>query len=279
MGSILNQITTLHDHPANSLFDPAKFIVLWDMDQTLLFARLIKTSGNMFRVEWAARPGIFPVLEELNKEGFQQGVFTAAIQPYADNLLDKFDKGCFFGKRRFYRNHTVGGKKDLTAIVGPQLERVVLVDDNALTVVPPEQRKHAILINRWLGEQDDKTGPPEYNLDKVVPAVRALREQWLKSLQVPLPPTPEPRAGVPLPPTPEPRAGVPLLRTPKPNAGVEKGPPPPQPQEEKLRPRLRARLPTGKRRIQPTRTKHPKNYHNGVTYPTASSMWCAIGLP
>jgi len=175
MGSILNQITTLHDHPPNSLFDPAKFIVLWDMDQTLLFARLIKTSGNMFRVEWAARPGIFPVLEELNKEGFQQGVFTAAIQPYADNLLDKFDKGCFFGKRRFYRNHTVGGKKDLTAIVGPQLERVVLVDDNALTVVPPEQRKHAILINRWLGEQDDKTGPPEYNLDKVVPAVRALR--------------------------------------------------------------------------------------------------------
>jgi len=44
--------------------------------------------------------------------------------------------GRYFSSRHFYRHCMVNGKKDLAAVFGQDLRRIVHVDDKALTVVP-----------------------------------------------------------------------------------------------------------------------------------------------
>jgi len=155
-------------------FDPSKFTIVWDLDETLVYAQEWELGSEYF-IEFVKRPGVNDLLNQLLAEGFQHAVFTAGTQDYADEILSRFDPmGRYFSNRRFYRHHMVNGKKDLAAVFGPDLRRIVHVDDKALTVVPKEQQKHTILVDAWCGEAKSVSRAVA-NLNKVAPIARALR--------------------------------------------------------------------------------------------------------
>ncbi|ELR25382.1 NLI interacting factor family phosphatase [Acanthamoeba castellanii str. Neff] len=138
------------------------------MDETLLHAQPVigcsprpdsrviqfEFKEQLLAVDYVTRPGVFPFLDQLLVEGYKLAVFTAGIQPYADAVLDSFDPtGRYFGRGdRFYRQHMVGGKKDLRAVFGDDLSGVVLIDDNAHDIVPEDQLDHAVCVDHWRGD-------------------------------------------------------------------------------------------------------------------------------
>jgi TFIIF-interacting CTD phosphatase-like protein len=143
-------------------------LVVLDMDETLLHAQPVigcsprpdsrviqfEFKEQLLAVDYVTRPGVFPFLDQLLVEGYKLAVFTAGIQPYADAVLDSFDPtGRYFGRGdRFYRQHMVGGKKDLRAVFGDDLSGVVLIDDNAHDIVPEDQLDHAVCVDHWRGD-------------------------------------------------------------------------------------------------------------------------------
>ncbi|XP_002979786.2 probable C-terminal domain small phosphatase [Selaginella moellendorffii] len=121
--------------------DPNKPTLVLDMDNTLIHAREGKATLRLFsgkvvpleRYMVAKRPGVDEFLRDMAKL-YEIVVFTAAMQYYADKILDKLDPEGLI-THRLYRDSCVscdGGEtmiKDLSRL-GRDLKRVVIVDDN-----------------------------------------------------------------------------------------------------------------------------------------------------
>lgn len=140
--------------------DEGKLTVILDLDETLIHSRLPRSLCDMrqeeerkedsevdeypdsfdvvvlsenFRVH--KRPGLDEFLEEASKH-YELICFTAAIQEYAEVLMDSVDPHNKFFRHRLFRQHClpVGNSfvKDLQVINRP-MERTVLVDNNAFS--------------------------------------------------------------------------------------------------------------------------------------------------
>ncbi len=100
------------------------------------------------------RPGAEEFLQEMS-EYFEIVVFTAAMQDYADWVLDQIDPHKYI-KHRLYRQHalrqTTSYIKDLSRL-GRDIRRVIIVDNVAENF--QQQPENGILIKSWVDDPGD----------------------------------------------------------------------------------------------------------------------------
>ena len=104
------------------------------------------------------RPGAEEFIEEMGKY-YEIVIFTAALQEYADGILDQLDtKGNI--KYRLYRQHAIPHEnnyvKDLSRI-GRPLNRVIIVDN--LSENFQLQPENGIMIRSWFDDPKDTALP------------------------------------------------------------------------------------------------------------------------
>ena len=121
-----------------------KFCLVLDIDETI--SHLIKLPfGNYFLI----RPGVKELLEELHKY-YEIDIFTAALQNYADNILDKLDQKNIYFSHRLYRCHCSweeGKSIKKLDLIGRDLNKIVFVDDIERNA--KYNMKNLILVSKW----------------------------------------------------------------------------------------------------------------------------------
>ena len=126
-----------------------KYTLVLDLDETLVHYFELAGEGNFM-----VRPGCKEFLEEASKH-YEVVIFTAALQDYADWVLDQIDEpGCI--SFRLYRQHAIPAGnyyiKDLSRI-GRDLSKVIIVDNVAENFqVQPD---NGILIRSWFDDPSD----------------------------------------------------------------------------------------------------------------------------
>ena len=125
------------------------YTLILDLDETLVHYIEDETTG-----QYTPRPGLQDFLSQLSQY-YELTVFTAAMQEYADWVLDEIDtEHCI--THRLYRQHTIQAGnafvKDL-AKLGRDLAKVVIIDnvsDNFQL-----QPSNGILIRSWFDDMED----------------------------------------------------------------------------------------------------------------------------
>ena len=101
------------------------------------------------------RPGAREFLEKMSKY-YEVVIFTAAMQDYADWVLDILDTGKWI-KYRLYRQHALRDGsvyvKDLSKL-GRDLKRMIIVDNVAQNF--KRQPDNGIHIRSWFDDSNDK---------------------------------------------------------------------------------------------------------------------------
>lgn len=141
------------------------------------------------------RPGCFEFLDEMAKY-FELVIFTAAMQDYADSVLDQIDRNkCI--KYRLYRQHTSPHgpliAKDLSRI-GRDLNRTILLDNVADNFAL--QTENGIFITTWYDNMNDRElydlipllkGLVEHQVRDVRKTLRSFRDQMLRHIAAGVP--------------------------------------------------------------------------------------------
>ena len=125
------------------------YTLVLDLDETLVHYFELAGEGNFL-----VRPGCKEFLEEVCKY-YEVVIFTAALQDYADWVLDQIDQpGCI--TYRLYRQHAIPAGnfyiKDLSRI-GRDLSKVIIVDNVAENF--QLQPDNGILIRSWFDDPHD----------------------------------------------------------------------------------------------------------------------------
>ena len=130
--------------------DEYTYTLVLDLDETLVHF-FYCPSGGTFLI----RPYCYEFLREMS-EIFEIAIFTAAMQDYADGILDKIDPNKLYIKYRLYRQHTsisgISFVKDLTKL-GRDLSKVIIIDN-----LPDNfklQPHNGLGIKTWLDEMKD----------------------------------------------------------------------------------------------------------------------------
>ncbi len=107
--------------------DPNTYTLVLDLDETLVHYFEIGSEGHFL-----VRPGCDTFLKEMSQI-YEVVIFTAAMQDYADWVLDQIDKEKYISYR-MYRQHALPYGpifvKDLSRI-GRDLSRTIIVDNVA----------------------------------------------------------------------------------------------------------------------------------------------------
>ncbi|KAG7598673.1 Dullard phosphatase domain eukaryotic [Arabidopsis suecica] len=121
-----------------------KRTIILDLDETLVhsttqlpgvkydFMVMVKMEREIMPIFVVKRPGVTEFLERLG-ENYKVVVFTAGLEEYASQVLDKLDKNGVISQRLYRDSCTeVSGKyvKDLSLVVGKDLRSALIVDDN-----------------------------------------------------------------------------------------------------------------------------------------------------
>lgn len=126
-----------------------KYTLVLDLDETLIHFFDLGPDSH-----YLIRPGCNEFLTELSKY-YELVIFTAAMQDYADSVLDQIDKEGLI-KYRLYRQHTSPyGQliaKDLSRI-GRDLSTSILVDNVADNFAL--QPDNGIFIKTWYDDMSD----------------------------------------------------------------------------------------------------------------------------
>lgn len=126
-----------------------RYTLVLDLDETLVHYTEDENSG-----QYQARPGVQEFLTELAPY-YEITVFTAAMQEYADWVLDEIDTGHLI-TYRLYRQHTIQAGnafvKDLN-LLGRDLSRVIIIDNVCENF--QLQPGNGILIRSWFDDMQD----------------------------------------------------------------------------------------------------------------------------
>ncbi|CDW87250.1 nli interacting factor-like phosphatase family protein [Stylonychia lemnae] len=115
--------------------------------------QMMHQSGDMVLF----RPHLHEFLEEVSQY-FEIVIFTAALQDYADYILDKIDPNQDLIKYRLYRQHTNFREKDGVYLkdlsrIGRDLKRTIILDNVKENF--QLQRENGVFIKTWLNDQED----------------------------------------------------------------------------------------------------------------------------
>lgn len=126
-----------------------QYTLVLDLDETLVHFQETDAGG-----QFLVRPYAQEFLE-LMSSNFELVVFTAAVQEYADWILDRID-GRGLIKHRLYRNHTVCQEnvyiKDLSKL-GRDLGTTIIIDNNSENF--KLQPENGIYIKSWYDNPQD----------------------------------------------------------------------------------------------------------------------------
>ena len=129
--------------------DPDCYTLVLDLDETLVHYYEVNGEGN-FRI----RPGCEKFLREM-AEIYEVVIFTAAMQDYADWVLDSIDKPKHISYRLYRQHASPTGMvfvKDLSRI-GRPLHKTIIVDNVAENF--SLQPDNGIFIKSWFEDQSD----------------------------------------------------------------------------------------------------------------------------
>ncbi|CAN8290780.1 unnamed protein product [Cochlearia groenlandica] len=125
-------------------YSNTKRTIILDLDETLVhsttqlpgvrydFIVMVKMEEEIMPIFVVIRPGVTEFLKRLG-ESYKVAVFTAGLEDYASQVLDKIDKDGVISQRLYRESCTeVNGKyvKDLSLVVGEDLGNALIVDDN-----------------------------------------------------------------------------------------------------------------------------------------------------
>lgn len=126
-----------------------KYTLVLDLDETLVHYYETETTGHVL-----VRPSTEEFLEEMSKY-FEIVVFTAALQDYADWVIDLIDSKKYIN-HRLYRQHAdiigAGVVKDLEKL-GRDLSKTIIVDNLAENF--SLQPENGIMIKSWTEDPYD----------------------------------------------------------------------------------------------------------------------------
>jgi Dullard-like phosphatase family protein len=161
------------------------YTLVLDLDETLV--HYIETQGTG---QYLSRPYAENFLKEMSKH-YEIIVFTAAVQEYADWILNDLDSSGYI-KYRLYRQHTIPAGtyflKDLTCL-GRDLSKTIIVDNVAENF--QMQPENGILIKSWYDNPQDtalKELMPllieivQTNVSDIRVALKIYRQQMLEQL-------------------------------------------------------------------------------------------------
>ena len=130
--------------------DENTYTLVLDLDETLVHFFYCPSGGSFL-----IRPYCYEFLRDMS-DIFEIAIFTAAMQDYADGILDKLDPNKIYIKYRLYRQHTsisgISFVKDLTKL-GRDLSKVIIIDN-----LPDNfklQPHNGLAIKTWLDEMKD----------------------------------------------------------------------------------------------------------------------------
>ena len=125
------------------------YTLVLDMDETLIHYNE-RNKGDPLLI----RPYCQEFLAEMSKH-YEIVIFTAAVQEYADEILDKIDEKGFIS-HRLYREHTrledYVSVKDLS-LLNRDLSKCVIIDNIASNF--KVQPRNGIAISTWTGDTED----------------------------------------------------------------------------------------------------------------------------
>lgn len=128
-----------------------EYTLVLDLDETLVHFQEDGKNGGRF----LTRPYASSFLEVLSQH-FELVIFTAAMQDYADFILDKIDKTQAISFR-LYREHTTFSHniyhKDLSKL-GRDLSKTIIVDNNMQNF--RLQPANGIYIKSWYNDESDE---------------------------------------------------------------------------------------------------------------------------
>ena len=126
-----------------------KYTLVLDLDETLIHYFQVDDDGK-----WLIRPYTEKFLAELSQY-YEIVIFTAALQNYADWVIDQIDPDNYI-KYRLYRQHALPWGsiyiKDLTRI-GRDISRMIIVDNVAENF--QLQPDNGIYISSWFDDVND----------------------------------------------------------------------------------------------------------------------------
>jgi CTD small phosphatase-like protein 2 len=131
-------------------------------------------------VFYLVRPGVSRFLSELS-QFYEIVVFTAALQDYADWILDQIDHhSCI--SHRLYRQHTKRkteyALKDLS-LLGRDLKKTIIVD-NIAENFKYLQPFNGIHIKSWYDDMEDT------ELDLLLPFLKRIAERGVPDVREPI---------------------------------------------------------------------------------------------
>ena len=163
-------LNPLEDHTEEN---PIYTLVL-DLDETLIH-NVEYGNYSYFLV----RPGCVQFIETMAKY-YEVVIFTAALQEYADQVIDQIDVGNNI-KYRLYRQHTSQNGpflvKDLS-LLGREIKRTIIIDNISDNFIL--QPDNGIFISTWYDDMRDKF------LDDITPLLREIVEKKVPDVRLAL---------------------------------------------------------------------------------------------
>jgi len=150
------------------------YTLVLDLDETLVH---YIEEGNTGR--YLVRPGCYEFLEQVSRY-YQVVIFTAALQEYADWVLDEVDS-CGWISYRLYRQHAIPAGsyfiKDLSR-TGRELTKMIIVDNVAENF--QMQPDNGILIRSWFEDPNDNA------LKELLPLLKQIVQKRVKDVRAAL---------------------------------------------------------------------------------------------
>lgn len=126
-----------------------KYTLVLDLDETIIHC------PDQQEIQPLIRPGTEKFLSELSQY-YEIVIFTAAMQDYADFILDQIDKENKWISHRLYRQHTTVLKrsylKDI-AKLGRDLKKTIIIDNASDNF--QLQTDNGIFITTWIDDEND----------------------------------------------------------------------------------------------------------------------------
>ena len=151
-----------------------QYTLVLDLDETLIH-NVDYGNDSYFLV----RPGCVEFIKQMAKF-YEIVIFTAALQEYADQVIDQIDVGCNI-KYRLYRQHTSQNGpflvKDLS-LLGRDIQKTIIIDNISDNFIL--QPENGIFISTWYDDMNDRF------LDEITPLLKEIAEKNVADVRIAL---------------------------------------------------------------------------------------------
>jgi CTD small phosphatase-like protein 2 len=151
-----------------------RYTLVLDLDETLIHN--VEFGNDSY---FLVRPGCVDFIQTMARY-YEIVIFTAALQEYADQVIDQIDVGHNI-KYRLYRQHTSQNGpflvKDLS-LLGRDIHKTIIIDNISDNFIL--QPENGIFISTWYDDMSDRF------LDEITPLLKEIVERQVPDVRVAL---------------------------------------------------------------------------------------------